>query len=90
MDFPVAGVQAQGNRPSAGALQPAMGAQNHDIAAAECLRTPAHPHVLAKTEKVAGGLMQKHVGREGQCAGGARSMCCHFKERRVAGIENRL
>ena len=82
------GVKAESNGLSVSALQPTVGAQNHHVAAPKRLRTPAHSHVLAQAEEVAGWLMEKHVGRQGQRAGRTRGMRRHIKERRVAGIEN--
>ena len=51
--FPVAGVEAEGDGGSVGGAQAAVGAEDEDFFADEFLRFPAHACVLAQAEEIA-------------------------------------
>ena len=67
-DFPVAGVEAEGDGGSIGGAQAAVGAEDEDFRAEQFLRFPAHAGVLAQAEEIAGGRGEQHFRGDGQQA----------------------
>ncbi len=66
--FPVAGMEAEGDGGSVGGTQASVGAEDEDFRADELLRFPPHACVLAQAEEIAGGRGEQHFRGDGQQA----------------------
>ena len=67
----MAGVEAERDGGAVGGAQAAVGAEDEDFGAEECVRFPAHAGVLGQAEEIAGGRGEEHLGGDGESAGGA-------------------
>src|SRR5581483_2266760 len=70
-DLPVPGVEAERDRRAVLGPQPAVGAEDEELLAAEPVGVPAHADVLRPAEQVAAGGMAQQLGGQRQLAGRA-------------------
>ncbi len=60
-DFPVAGVETEGDGLSAVGAQAAVGAEDQKLRIEQAIRVPAHTGILTQAEKIPGGLSEQHL-----------------------------
>ena len=65
-DFPVAGVEAEGDGLAVLGAQAAVGAEDEEFGIEEAVGLPAHTGVLREAEEIAGGLGEEHLRGERQ------------------------
>ena len=86
-DFPVAGVVAQRYGSAVGGANPAVGAQDQELFAAQQSRVPAHSGVLRPSEQIPRGARQQHFRGNGQRSRRPGSGGVHAIERGITGIQ---
>jgi hypothetical protein len=87
--FPVTGVEAEGDGGAVCAAQASVGAEDEDFRAQQLLRLPPHACVLAEAEEIAGGRGEEHFRRDGQQAARARRVGRDVIQWEGAGFEDR-
>src|SRR6185437_1012203 len=65
-NFPMPSVKAECHGPPIGSADPPLCAENQEFLAAQLLRLPTHPRVLAEPKYIAAGSLQEHLSGKGQ------------------------
>ncbi len=81
-------VKAEGDGGAVFGAEATVGAEDEDLGAEDVGRVPAHADIHTKTEEIAGGLGEEHLGGDGENAGGAGRVCRDGGECEVGAFEN--